>query len=72
MKICACFETATRSSCDDGHRNSILLLPTKEQVKNKLQSQYKKYVSGELQCTAKQGAAIKNNYKSWRKIDRLL
>jgi hypothetical protein len=72
MNFCFCHDTTTRTSRDDGHRNSILLLPTKEQVKNKIETQYQKYVSGELKCTTKQAAVITNNYNSRRKIDNLL
>jgi hypothetical protein len=44
---------------------------TSEQIK-KIETQYKKYVSGELNCTPQEGATIVNNYNSRRKIEQIL
>ena len=65
MKIFICCNMNKHDSTTDD-------ATTKEQVKNKIETQYKKYVSGELSCTPKESEVIKNNYKSWRKIERLL
>lgn len=66
MKFCVCCELIKYRSSDDEPP------ATKEQVKSKIETQYKKYVSGELECTPKESEIIKNNYKSWRKIEQLL
>lgn len=71
MNCCFCCDTRVRSSSDDGPRNSILLMLTSEQIK-KIETQYKKYVSGELKCTPQEGATIVNNYNSRRKIEQIL
>jgi hypothetical protein len=42
-----------------------------EQIK-KIETQYQKFVSGELNCTPQEGAAIVNNYNSRRKIEQIL
>ena len=72
MNFCTCYDTKQNYSIDEPRRNSILLLFTKEQVKSKIETQYKKYVSGELKCTPQEGAIIINNYNSRRKIYKLL
>lgn len=71
MNSCMCCDARTRTSSDDVNRNSVLLVVVDEQIK-KIESQYRKYVSGELNCTPKQGAIIINNYNSRRKIEKLL
>lgn len=73
MAFCnCCCVIKERSSIDESDRNSILLVFTKEQVKSKIETQYKKFVSGELKCTPQEGAVIVNNYNSRRKICGLL
>jgi len=52
-------------------RNSALFILVSEQIK-KIETQYKKYVSGELDCTPQEGAMIINNYNSRRKLERML
>lgn len=72
MKFCKCCDTKENYSVDQPPRNSILFVFTKEQIKSKIETQYERYLSGELKCTPREGEIIKNNYNSRRKIDRLL
>lgn len=71
MNSCFCCDTRIRSSSDDVPRDSILLMLASEQIK-KIETQYQKFVSGELNCTPQEGAAIVNNYNSRRKIEQIL
>tara|TARA_Y100000389_G_scaffold204838_1_gene260061 strand:- start:6173 stop:6412 length:240 start_codon:yes stop_codon:yes gene_type:complete len=79
MQFCQCCDTRTRSSSDDAnYRLVIAAAITPENARkidvqiNKIEVEYKKYVSGELECTPKEGAIIINNYNSRRKIKKLL
>ena len=56
---CFCRDTRVRDSGDNVSRNSALFILVSEQIK-KVETQYKKYVSGELDCTHTRGG---NDYK---------
>tara|TARA_Y100000992_G_C20919916_1_gene329420 strand:- start:153 stop:368 length:216 start_codon:yes stop_codon:yes gene_type:complete len=71
MNCCFCRDAAVQRSSHGGLGNSTLLMLTSEQIK-KIETQYNKYVSGELDCTPQEGATIVNNYNSRRKIERLI
>lgn len=71
MRGCFCCDTRVRDSGDNMSRNSALFMLVSEQIK-KIETQYKKYVSGELDCTPQEGAMIINNYNSRRKLERML
>lgn len=68
---CFCRDTRVQDSGDHVPRNSALFILVSEQIK-KIETQYKKYVSGELDCTPQEGAMIINNYNSRRKLERML
>jgi len=71
MMCCFCRDTRVRDSGDNVSRNSERFILVSEQIK-KIETQYKKYVSGELDCTPQEGAMIINNYNSRRKLERML
>ena len=71
MMCCFCRDTRVQDSGDHVTRNSTLFMLVSEQIK-KIETQYKKYVSGELDCTPQEGAMIINNYNSRRKLERML
>ena len=71
MRGCFCRDTRVQDSGDHVSRNSELFMLVSEQIK-KIETQYKKYVSGELDCTPREGAMIINNYNSRRKLERML
>lgn len=78
MNFCHCCETRTRSSSDDTNYQIVVSAITPEKARkievqiNKIEVEYKKYVSGELECTPKEGAIIINNYNSRKKIGMIL
>ena len=78
MLFCHCCETRARSSSDDTSYQAVVTAITPENARkidvqiNEIEVEYKKYVSGELECTPKEGAIIINNYNSRRKIKKLL
>lgn len=78
MRFCQCCDTRARSSSDDARYQVVVAAITLENARkidvqiNEIEVEYKKYVSGELECTPKEGAIIINNYNSRRKIKKLL
>lgn len=68
---CFCRDTRVQESGDHVPRNSERFMLVSAQIK-KIETQYKKYVSGELDCTPQEGAMIINNYNSRRKLERML
>ena len=71
MNLCQCCDTQVRESHDETPRKGVLVMFASEQIKL-IEQRYKKYVSGELECTRQEGAIIINNYNSRRKIQQIL
>ena len=71
MNLCQCCDIQVRESLDDTPRNGDRVMFISEQIKL-IEQRYKKYVSGELECTRQEGAIIINNYNSRRKIHQIL
>jgi len=71
MNLCQCCDIQVRESLNETPRNGEHVMFVSEQIKL-IEQRYKKYVSGELECTRQEGAIIINTYNSRRKIQKLL